>query len=101
VSGKSVAGEGDAKELVVGDDEDTTKPKIANQISFETFSKFVEPFVRPLAEEDLGLLETTEVGALDIYFLILILLLGTHNCLVALIGRSLPVHDAAPWQALF
>jgi len=94
VSGKSVAGDGEPKE----EEEDTMKPKIANQISFETFSKFVEPFVRPLGEDDLSLLETTEVGPFHAWcccFQVLIAVLQ----LIA--GRSLPVHDAAPRQALF
>lgn len=67
VSGKSVAGEGgDAKEGGVVEatveEEETLKPKIPNQVPFETFSKFVEPFVRPINEDDLSLLELTGVS---------------------------------------
>jgi len=42
------------------EEEDNAKSKVGNQVPFETFYKFVEPFVRPLTDEDLNEIETTD-----------------------------------------
>ncbi|KAM0335274.1 hypothetical protein ACHAQA_000319 [Verticillium albo-atrum] len=45
-------------ELIAGDppDKDFSNAKPSNQISFSTFSAYMEPYFRPFAEEDLGFL---------------------------------------------
>jgi len=59
------------KSNVEPEEEETVKSKVGTQITFETFTKFIEPYVRSLAEEDLTLVEATEVM---IYFMFLNLL---------------------------
>ncbi|PNH38744.1 hypothetical protein VD0004_g8099 [Verticillium dahliae] len=45
-------------ELIAGDppDKDFSNAKPSNQISFSTFSAYIEPYFRPFTEEDLGFL---------------------------------------------
>ncbi|KAK1510844.1 histone acetyltransferase subunit 3, partial [Colletotrichum tamarilloi] len=48
----------DLADLIAGDppDKDFSSAKPTNQISFSTFSTYMEPYFRPFAEEDLGFL---------------------------------------------
>ncbi|TPX17035.1 uncharacterized protein E0L32_012312 [Thyridium curvatum] len=48
----------DLADLIAGDppDKDFSSAKPSNQISFSTFSTYIEPYFRPFTEEDLGFL---------------------------------------------
>ena len=50
--------EGDLSELTAGDppDMDFSNAKPANQVNFSTFQTYVEPYIRPLTEEDVAFL---------------------------------------------
>lgn len=48
----------DLKELIAGTppDKDFSNTKPTNQVSANTFAAYIEPYVRPLTEEDIGFL---------------------------------------------
>ncbi|ANB13069.1 histone acetyltransferase NGG1 [Sugiyamaella lignohabitans] len=56
--------ESNLKDLLPGEipDEDFTRAKPANQVQFSTFATFIEPFFRPLTEEDISFLKHKSVG---------------------------------------
>ena len=59
-AGKNPQEEADSAEGTL-EEEDGAKAKVGNQVSFDSFMKFLETYTRPITEEDLSLLEVTEV----------------------------------------